>query len=240
MPNGEVSKTLPAVQVTTLLENVVERTRQLTVAEGQTIGSQAADSNAIYFIEDGRVKITAVSSSGKEAVLALLGPQEFFLAGFTPGRASRSRLATAILPSTLLRIEKQALLRAIQDRPELGERLMSALLLRNMAIEEDLCDQHFNHSEKRLARALLKLARPKDNDIRRDAHIPALRHATLAEMVGTTRPRISRFMAKFKRMGLIDYNRCISNPCFVVRTALLTDRILHNSVNAPEGWSSHN
>jgi CRP/FNR family cyclic AMP-dependent transcriptional regulator len=240
MSNGEVTKTLPAVHVTTLLDKMVERTRQLAVAEGQTICFQGEDSNAIYFIVAGQVKITVVSSSGKEAVLAVLGPQEFFLEGRTVGRSSRVRVATAIAPSTLLRIEKQALLRAIQDRPELRERLMSALLLRNMAIEEDLCDQHFNQSEKRLARALLKLARSKDDEIPRDAHIPALRHETLAEMVGTTRPRISRFMAKFKRMGLIDYNRCMSNPRFVVRTALLTDRILHNPVNASGGWSSHN
>jgi CRP/FNR family cyclic AMP-dependent transcriptional regulator len=239
MSSSEVRKTLP-VHVTTLLEKMVERTRQLAVAEGQTIYSQEEDANAIYFIVTGQVKITVVSSSGKEAVLALLGPQEFFLEGCTVGRPSRVRVATAIAPSTLLRIERQALLHAIQDRPELRERLMSAVLLRNMAIEEDLCDQHFNQSEKRLARALLKLARSKNQDIQRDAHIPALRHETLAEMVGTTRPRITRFMAKFRRMGLIDYNRCISNPRFVVRTALLTDRILHNPVNASGGWPSRN
>jgi CRP-like cAMP-binding protein len=235
MSTVEMTKPLP---VTTLLEKMVERARRLTVGEGQTIGSQAGDSNVIYFIAAGQVKITVVSSSGKEAVLALLGPQEFFLEGCTVRKSSQIRRATAIEPSTLLRIEKQALLRAIQDQPDLRERLMSALLLRNMAIEEDLCDQHFNQSEKRLARALLKLARSKDHDIPPDAQIPAVRHETLAEMVGTTRPRISRFMAKFKRMGLIDYSRCLSNnPRFVVRTALLTDRILRNSVNTPGGWS---
>ena len=239
MSHGEARKTLPAVHVTTLLEKLVERTGQLTVGAGQTICSHTGESNAMYFIAAGQVKITAVSNSGKEAVLALLGPDEFFLEECTAGKSSRVRMATAIEPSTLFRIETRAMLQAIKDQPELGEGLMSALLLRNMAIEEDLCDQHFNQSEKRLARALLKLVGSKDRDIHSDAHIPAPRHSTLAEMVGTTRPRISRFMAKFKRMGLIDYNRCLSNPRFVVRTALLTDRILHNPVTS-EGWSSRN
>ena len=112
---------------------------------------------------------------------------------------------------------------------------MSALLLRNMAIEEDLCDQLFNHSEKRLARALLKLAQSKARDFQGDTHIPALGHETLAEMVGTTRSRITRFMVKFRRMGLIDYSRCVcNNPRLIVRTGLLTDKILHNAVHAPE------
>jgi len=235
VPNGGAIKTFPSAHVTTWLDKMVDGNSVMTVDEGQTICSQAGNSNAIYFIASGQVKIAVVSGSGKEAVLAVLGPQEFFFEGSSVDKSFRSRMATALEPSTLLRIEKRAMLRAIQDYPEIRGRLMSALLLRNMAIEEDLCDQLFNHSEKRLARVLVKLARSKAHDNRGDTHIPALGHETLAEMVGTTRSRITRFMVKFRRMGLIDYSRCVcNNPRLIVRTGLLTDKILHNAVQEPE------
>jgi CRP/FNR family cyclic AMP-dependent transcriptional regulator len=233
MSNVEAGSTSP-LQVATLLEKIVEGKSVLTLAEGQTMGFEAGDSNAIYFIAAGQVKITVVSGSGKEAVLALLGPHEFFSEGCMAGKSSTVRMATGLAPSTLLRIDRRVMFRAIQEHPDLREQLMNALLLRNMAIEEDLCDQFFNQSEKRLARALLKLARSNDRAVRRDVHIPALSHETLAEMIGTSRSYITRFMTQFRRMGLIDYPGYVhDNPRLIVRTGLLTDKILQNAVNGP-------
>ena len=183
-------------QATTWLDKIVDGKSILTVGEGETISSQPGNSNAIYFIASGQVKIAVVSGSGKEAVLAVLGPQEFFFDGCSVDKSFRLRMATALEPSTLLRIEKRAMLRAIQDHPEIRGRLMSALLLRNMAIEEDLCDQLFNHSEKRLARVLLKLARLNKHEAAPDSTVPPLSHETMAEMVGTTRSRVTAFRAR--------------------------------------------
>ncbi len=131
--------------------------------------------------------------------------------------------ATTLEASTLFRVEKQAMLRALHDQAELSEKFMGSLLARNIDLEEDLCDQLFNHSEKRLARVLLKLARLSEHGTMRDAEVPALSNETLAEMVGTTRSRINYFMNKFRKMGLIDYNGSLT-----VRTELLTDLVLHD------------
>jgi CRP/FNR family transcriptional regulator, cyclic AMP receptor protein len=228
MSNVEVKNS--SVDVAMLLDKIVEGKSVLTLGEGQRISFEAGDTNAIYFIAAGQVKITVVSSTGKEAVLALLGPHEFFSEGGMVGRSSRARMATGLAPSTLLRLDRRVMLKAIQDHPDLREKLMNALLLRNMSIEEDLCDQFFNQSEKRLARALLKLARSKDDTVRREVHIPALSHETLAEMIGTSRSYITRFMTQFRRMGLIDYPGYVhDNPRLIVRTGLLSDKILQTT-----------
>ena len=115
------------------------------------------------------------------------------------------------------------MIRSLHEQPELSEKFIAALLTRNIDLEEDLCDQLFNHSEKRLARVLLKLARLQGHDISPDATVPVLSHETLAEMVGTTRSRITHFMNKFRKMKLIDYNGKLT-----VRTELLTDLVLHD------------
>src|SRR5688572_798954 len=115
------------------------------------------------------------------------------------------------------------MIRSLHEQPDLSERFMAALLTRNIDLEEDLCDQLFNHSEKRLARVLLKLARLREHEVPSDATIPTLSHEILAEMVGTTRPRITYFMNKFRKMGLIEYNGGLT-----VRTELLTDVVLHD------------
>jgi len=116
------------------------------------------------------------------------------------------------------------MIKALHDQPALSEKFMAALLTRNIDLEEDLCDQLFNHSEKRLARVLLKLSRLRQHDVLAHANIPNLSHETLAEMVGTTRSRVTHFMNKFRTMGLIDYG----NNGFTVRTELLTDLLLHD------------
>jgi CRP-like cAMP-binding protein len=169
------------------------------------------------------VKISVVSSAGKEAVLALLGPRDFFGEGALVGQSLRMSTATTLEPVTALRVETRAMLRALHAQADLSGIFMASLLKRNIDLEEDLCDQLFNHSEKRLARVLLKLARLREHVVASDATIPTLSHETLAEMVGTTRSRISHFMNKFRRMGLIEYNGHL-----VVRTELLTDVVLHD------------
>ena len=213
----------PDPYVATLLGRVSEGKHVMSVPKGKKIFSQGDRTDAIYFIQSGRVKITVVSSAGKEAVLAMLGPHDFFGEGALVGQSLRMSTATTLEATTLFQVEKRAMLRAFHDQPELSEKFMASLLARNIDLEEDLCDQLFNHSEKRLARVLLKLARLREHGIVPDATVPTLSHETLAEMVGTTRSRITHLMNKFRKMGLIDYNGGLS-----VRTELLTDLVLHD------------
>ena len=213
----------PDPYVATLLGRVSEGKHVMSVPKGKKIFSQGDRADAIYFIQSGRVKITVVSSAGKEAVLAMLGPHDFLGEGALVGQSLRMSTATTLGATTLFQVEKRAMLRAFHDQPELSEKFMASLLARNIDLEEDLCDQLFNHSEKRLARVLLKLARLRGHGVVSDATIPTLSHETLAEMVGTTRSRITHFMNKFRKMGLIDYNGGLS-----VRTELLTDLVLHD------------
>jgi CRP-like cAMP-binding protein len=212
-----------APHVTGLLERISEGKTTLTVERDENLFLQGDRADAIFFIETGKVKMSVVSTAGKEAVIALQGPLSFIGEGALVGQSVRVSTATALEPSTVFRIEKRAMIRALQDQAELSEKFMAALLARNIDLEADLCDQLFNHSEKRLARVLLKLARLRDHDLVMDAHIPFLSHETLAEMVGTTRSRVTHFMNKFRIMGLIDYNGGL-----VVRTELLTDLVLHD------------
>ena len=209
--------------VAALLQGVVSGKASLKVRKGSRIFSQGAHADAIYFVESGRVKVSVVSTGGREAVLVILGPNDFFGEGCLVGQPLRIHTATVLETSTLFRVEKAAMLRALSKQPELSERFIAALLVRNINLEEDLCDQLFNHSEKRLARVLLKLARLSQQEELPDATFPRLSHETLAEMVGTTRSRITHFMNKFRKMGLIEYNGKL-----LVRTELLTDIVLHD------------
>jgi len=210
--------------VTKLLENISDGKRILNVAMGETVFTQGDQADAIFFIESGKVKISVISSGGKEAVLVMLGPRNFLGEGSLVGQSLRMSTATALEPSIVFRVEKGAMIRALHDQTALSEKFMAALLTRNIDLEEDLCDQLFNHSEKRLARVLLKLSRLRQHDVLPDSKIPDLSHETLAEMVGTTRSRVTHFMNKFRTMGLIDYD----NNGFTVRTELLTDLVLHD------------
>ena len=209
--------------VMTLLGKISEGKRLMSFRKGKKVFSQGAPADAIYFVQAGRVKITVVSASGKEAVLAVLGPHDFFGEGSLVGQSVRMSTATTLDAATLVQVENRAMLRALHEQADLSEKFMGSLLARNINLEEDLCDQLFNHSEKRLARVLLKLARLREHNILPDAEIPTLSHETLAEMVGTTRSRINHFMNKFRKLGLIDYNGGLT-----VRTELLTDLVLHD------------
>ena len=209
--------------VTKLLEKITVGKQELTFPKNEKIFRQGEPADSVYFIQTGRIKIAVVSATGKEAVLAMPGPHEFFGEGSLVKQSLRISTATTLEPSTVFRVEKRAMIRSLQEQPELSEKFMASLLTRNIDLEEDLCDQLFNHSEKRLARVLLKLARLGEHDVALDASVPVLSHETLAEMVGTTRARITHFMNKFRTMGLIEYNGELT-----VRTELLTDLVLHD------------
>jgi CRP-like cAMP-binding protein len=209
--------------LTNLLKNIDDGKTLLRLQKDATVYSQGDAAEAIYFIQDGKVKITVVSAAGKEAVLAMLGPRSSLGEGCLVGQTLRIGTATAIQPTTLFRIERRAMLRALHAQPELSEKFTASLLSRNIDLEEDLCDQLFNHSEKRLARVLLKLARFGQHETMPEAKMPRVSHETLAEMVGTTRSRVTHFMNKFRTLGLIDYNGEIT-----VRPELLTDVVLHD------------
>jgi len=209
--------------VAALLQGISAGKTVLNLAKGVRIFSQGDPTDAIYFIESGKVKISVIAPSGKEAVIAMLGPHDFLGEGCLVGQTLRVSTATSMEASTLFRVNTRSMLGALSSQPKLSERFIALLLVRNIDLEADLCDQLFNHSEKRLARVLLKLSRLRQTDGLQDASILPLSHETLAEMVGTTRARITFFMNKFRKMGLIDYNGKL-----LVRTELLTDVVLHD------------
>jgi len=171
----------------------------------RVIFSQGDPATDVMYIQDGEIKVSVLSRIGREAVVAMLGPGDFFGEGALAGQSVRIETATAIAPSSVLVIEKPAMVRLLHDEPLFADRFLSHMLSRNMRIEADLVDQLFNSSEKRLARALLLLARygRDDTPVR---SIPALSQEVLAEMVGTTRSRVNFFMNKFRRLGFIEYN----------------------------------
>jgi CRP-like cAMP-binding protein len=209
--------------VAMLLGKITAGKQELSFQKGEKIFSQGDPADSVYFVQTGRIKITVVSATGKEAVLSMPGPHQFFGEGALVKQTLRVSTAATLEPSTVFRVEKGAMIRSLHEQPELSEKFMALLLTRNIDMEEDLCDQLFNHSEKRLARVLLKLARLREHKADLDANVPVLSHETLAEMVGTTRSRITHFMNKFRTMGLIEYNGELT-----IRTELLTDLVLHD------------
>lgn len=171
----------------------------------ETIFSQGDPCDDVFYIQKGGVRLTVVSESGKEAVVAVLGPGDFFGEGCLAGQAIRIGTATSIVPTTALVIEKSEMVRVLHSEHEFSDRFISFMLARNIRIEEDLVDQLFNSSEKRLARTLLLLARyGKEDKLQRV--LPKVSQEMLAEMVGTTRSRVNFFMNKFRKLGFIKYN----------------------------------
>jgi CRP-like cAMP-binding protein len=171
----------------------------------QTIFSQGEDSNSVMYIQKGGVRLSVVNEIGKEAVVAMLGPGDFFGEGCLAGQTVHMGTATAITPTTVLVIEKQEMVRVLHTEHEFSDRFLSHMLVRNIRIEEDLVDQLFNSSEKRLARTLLLLARYGEQDQPQKV-VAKISQETLAEMVGTTRSRVNLFMNKFRKLGFIKYN----------------------------------
>lgn len=176
-----------------------------TYTVGQTVFDQGSPADAVFYVQRGKIKLSLLSPQGKEAVIALLGPTDFFGEGCLAGQRVRMSTATAIAPCVIVRVEKHAMIRALADRPEFAATFIAHLLSRNIRIEEDLTDQLFNSSEKRLARLLLLLANFGKEGVPEPV-IPKLNQQTLADMIGTTRSRVSFFMNKFRRLGFIEYN----------------------------------
>jgi CRP/FNR family cyclic AMP-dependent transcriptional regulator len=171
----------------------------------ETIFSQGDPCRNVFYIQKGGVRLSVVNEMGKEAVVAVLGPGDFFGEGCLAGQPIRIGTATAIAPTTALIIEKSEMVRVLHSEHEFSDRFISFMLARNVRIEEDLVDQLFNSSEKRLARTLLLLARyGKEDKLQRV--LPKVSQEMLAEMVGTTRSRVNFFMNKFRKLGFIKYN----------------------------------
>jgi CRP/FNR family cyclic AMP-dependent transcriptional regulator len=177
----------------------------LKPSRGQIIFSQGDAADAVFYILEGRVKITVLSAKGKEAVVAILERGSFFGEGCLAGQPLRMATATSLDGTTLDRIEKSTMVRMLHEEPTFAELFMAYLLSRNVRVEEDLVDQLFNSSEKRLARVLLLLAR-FGKEGTPEPVIPKISQETLAEMIGTTRSRVSFFMNKFRKLGFIEYN----------------------------------
>jgi CRP-like cAMP-binding protein len=171
----------------------------------QTVFAQGEPADAVFYIQKGKVKITVISEQGKEAVIAILGPREFCGEGCLAGQPRRMATAATITECEILRLEKEAIIRVLHDEPAFSERFVSHLLARSIRVEGDLIDQLFNSSEKRLARALPLLAN-FGKEGRPEPILAKVSQQTLAEMIGTTRSRVSFFMNKFRKLGFISYD----------------------------------
>ncbi|HWY44991.1 MAG TPA: Crp/Fnr family transcriptional regulator [Candidatus Sulfotelmatobacter sp.] len=172
---------------------------------GESIYSQGDAAETVMYVQQGGVKLSVVNGSGKEAVVAMFGPTDFFGEGCMAGQTIRMGTTSAVTPTTLLVIQKKELLRALHAEHALSDHFIAYMLARNIRVEEDLIDQLFNSSEKRLARTLLLLARYGKQE-QPDRILPKVSQDTLASMVGTTRSRVNFFMNKFRKLGFIEYN----------------------------------
>jgi CRP-like cAMP-binding protein len=182
----------------------------------EIVFSQGDAADSVLYVQQGGVKLSVVNASGKEAVVAMFGPADFFGEGCMAGQTIRMGTATSITATTVLAIQKKEMLRLLHEEKDLSDHFISYMLAHNIRVEEDLIDQLFNSSEKRLARALLLLARYGKQE-QPDGMLPRVSQETLAEMVGTTRSRVNFFMNKFRKLGFIEYNGTIK-----VNKSLLT------------------
>jgi CRP/FNR family transcriptional regulator, cyclic AMP receptor protein len=220
---------LPPFDLHLFLESASVSRRIVRFSRGARVFAQGSIANSVFYIQSGGVKLSVVSASGKEAVVAMLGPGDFFGEGSLAGQPQRIGTATAFTSTVVLRIGKREMLRTLHEQPALSDRFLAHMLARNIRIEEDLVDQLFNSSEKRLARTLLLLARYGE-DATETRALPKVSQETLAEIVGTTRSRVNFFMNKFRKLGLIKYNGGLT----VINSALLSI-VLHEQ--KPDGGS---
>lgn len=181
------------------------RIQRVEYEPATTIFAQGDPATSVMYVEHGVVRLSVLSHAGKEAVVAVLEAGHFFGEGCLAGQAQRIATATAVAPCTVLAVEKQEMVRQLHAQPAFADRFLTHMLVRNIRIEEDLIDQLFNSSEKRLARTLLLLARYGEPEATHRV-LPRVSQEVLAEMVGTTRSRVNFFMNKFRRLGFIDYN----------------------------------
>jgi CRP/FNR family cyclic AMP-dependent transcriptional regulator len=196
---------VPAFNAQVFLDSAGVAKTVANYGRGEAIFTQGDTCEHVMYIQSGGVKLSVLSKTGREAVVAMLGPGDFFGEGCLAGQPYRMGSATAITPSTVLLVSKAKMVRLLHKQHAMSDRFISHMLARNIRIEEDLIDQLFNSSEKRLARTLLLLARygKQDKPVR---VVPQISQETLAEMVGTTRSRVNFFLNKFKKLGFIEYN----------------------------------
>ncbi len=216
----EPAQPLPGFNLDTFLDSAGIARRVTKYAKSAVVFSQGDVAAEVFYLQQGSIKLSVLSRTGKEAVVGILGAGDFFGEGCLAGQPRRMATARALGASTALVVDKSEMLKMLHAEPALADRFLSHMLARNIRIEEDLIDQLFNSSEKRLARALLLLARYGSDD--RPLQLPKLSQETLAEMVGTTRSRINFFMNKFRDLGFIEYNGDLK-----VNTSLLTV-VLHD------------
>ncbi|MGB7436468.1 MAG: Crp/Fnr family transcriptional regulator [Candidatus Acidiferrum sp.] len=212
---------VPIFDAQAFLDSVGVARKPKEFKKAEVFYSQGDAAKSVLYLQRGGVKLTVANEVGKEAVVAILGPGDFFGEGCLAGQPVRMGTATAITPSTVHVIEKSEMLKVLHEQHALSDRFIAFMLARNIRIEEDLIDQLFNSSEKRLARTLLLLARYGKED-QPHGVLPKVSQATLAEMIGTTRSRVNFFMNKFKKLGFIKYNGGIE-----INTSLLSV-VLHD------------
>jgi CRP-like cAMP-binding protein len=199
------SKKSAAFNAQAFLDSAGVARRVVEYQKSAKVYSQGESANDVLYIQKGGIKLSVVNEVGKEAVVAMLGPGDFFGEGGMAGQLVRMGTATAITPTTLLVIEKKEMVRVLHGEHAFSDRFVAYMLARNIRIEQDLIDQLFNSSEKRLARTLLLLARYGQQDQPQKV-VAKISQETLAEMIGTTRSRVNFFMNKFKKLGFIKYN----------------------------------
>lgn len=197
--------TEPAFNAQAFLDSAGVAKTVINYGRNDIVFTQGEPSEDVLYIQSGGIKLSVISKTGKEAVVAMLGPGDFFGEGCLAGQQVRMGSATAITPSTIMRIAKDKMVRLLRKQHAMSDRFLSHMLTRNIRIEEDLIDQLFNSAEKRLARTLLLLAR-YGNDSEPSKVVPKISQETLAEMIGTTRSRVNFFLNKFKKLGFIEYD----------------------------------
>jgi CRP/FNR family cyclic AMP-dependent transcriptional regulator len=187
------------------LATIGEGRKILAFGKGQAIFAQGGPTDAVFYVQKGKIKLTVVSQAGKEATVGVLGEGSFFGEGGLAGQALRMGSASAMTECTILKIDKKSMIKALHQEHSFSDLFVSHLLARNIRYEEDLVDQLFNSSEKRLARILLLLAHFGKED-KPEPVIPKISQESLAEMVGTTRSRVSFFMNRFRKLGFVQYD----------------------------------
>lgn len=204
VPSTASSQPLP-FDPNTFLAKVGEGRSLVDYRKDKIVFAQGDPADAVFYLRQGKVKLTVVSTQGKEAVVAILGQDTFFGEGCLIAQPLRMATASTLTPCSILRLKKSAMVRVLHTEPAFAERFITHLLARNIRIEEDLVDQLFNSAEKRLARVLLLLAN-FGKEGTPEPVIPQISQETLADMIGTTRSRVNFFMNRFRKLGFIDYN----------------------------------
>ena len=203
--SGIQNKKKSAFDAQIFLESVGASRKVAEFREKPAIFSQGDAADSVMYVQKGSVKLTVVNEGGKEAIVAIFGPGDFFGEGGMAGQTLRIGTTTAIVPTTVLMIEKDEMIRVLHAEHELADRFIAHMLARNIRVEADLVDQLFNSIEKRLARTLLLLARYGEEG-QPERVLQKVSQETLAEMIGTTRTRVNMFMNKFRKLGFIEYN----------------------------------